>query len=104
MRYHWSQGVGHTYSHGTNFEVQPESTLAHADQHETNDDDDNQIQSQHPPVGDGDKDDPDPDDPELAMEERENEDLGPEPDELDGGDPAFQAEPDDDNEFSMYYM
>lgn len=105
MRYHWSLGIGHAYSHVDN-SVQPESTLAHKD-HRTllDENDDGSDEVIHPTTDyDLDENDPDPDDPELAMDERENEDLGPNPDGGDDDHIGFGEEQDGDDLFETYFM
>lgn len=101
MRYHWSLGIGHTYSHRTDFKVQTEPGLSHTDDIIIDIDEDDPTvggQDLSAPVNavEVDEEDPNPDDPELTMDERENEDLGPEPDEERDD---FRGESDDEGEY-----
>lgn len=103
MRYHWSLGIGHTYSHGTNVNQNrghhtslQESVEPHHEEAGSNDAD-----KHSGPAILEEEEDPDPDDPELAMDERENEDLGPEQEEwIDDN----HFEESDDELFEMYFL
>lgn len=110
MRYHWSLGIGHTYSHVS----LPQSTTLddnngeratggneNTREGESGRDDAQAGNTEEDPVEPHDFDDPDSDDPELAMDERENEDLGPE--DWDRDDAGLGAESDDEV-FEMYFM
>lgn len=105
MRYHWSLGIGHTYSHGTESDsnntdhpTEPESELLHYEEGM------GEIIDEGPePVMPSEEEEPDPDDPELAMDERENEDLGPELDNFENYD-DLRLEAESDEIFEMYYM
>lgn len=116
MRYHYSLGIGHTYSHGTASNKEP-TTIDEVNSHANPESDllpdgvgcDSNINettiNEEPevPILGIEENDPDPDDPELMMEDRENEDLGPEldselrDDNIDGRDL-------DDDLFEMYYL
>lgn len=88
MRYHWSMGVGHTYSHAQSFQtditwaqddgnVTPQlisssigSTTATRANQEI-------VDQSYPAIQAEDNDEePDPNDPQLVLDEQENEDLG----------------------------
>lgn len=108
MRYHWSLGIGHTYSHGSISLPQTTSYDDNTREGETGGDantGEGASGGDDPQIGntkeDQDDDDPDSDDPELAMDERENEDLGPE--EWDRDDTGLGADSDDEV-FQMYFM
>lgn len=102
MRYHWSLGVGHTYSHRSDSTQSEPPVLSYMDSIiDTKEGDHDPTVSEDPRALNEDEEDPDPDDPELVMDERENEDLGLEPE---WDDDHFGGEPDNDDEFQMYYM
>ncbi|KAF9456112.1 hypothetical protein BDZ94DRAFT_1276509 [Collybia nuda] len=112
MRYHWSLGIGHTYSH---YDETPPSLVPPAfrayDPTGTGTAEEEISITSNPQVVpmvaassdglDDFLDDPDPDDPELGMDEQENEDLGPE--EWDHAEIGHEGESDDEI-FEMYFM
>lgn len=115
MRYHYSLGIGHTYSHSTtsnketsisaevNSYADPESNFLPGVGSDSNIDE--TAINEEPEVAlQLEEKDPDPDDPELTMDDRENEDLGPELDsELRDDNVELGIELDDDL-FEMYYL
>lgn len=100
MRYHWSLGIGHTYSHGTNVKQSHHPSLESVEPHHEGAGLNDTDEHSGPAVLGGEEEDPDPDDPELAMDERENEDLGPEQEEW--MDDNFEES--DDELFEMYFL
>lgn len=87
MRYHWSLGIGHTYAHAQPSQTDifwpsgPDLVGNDSTSGVTNGVDptvgrDGQDQGPATQPPDCDKE-PDPDDPQLALEDRETEDLGP---------------------------
>lgn len=106
MRYYWSLGIGHTYSHGTNPNDETDHTTKPGDSELLHSEEDTgEIVDEDPGLimSYAEEEEPDPDDPALAMDERENEDLGPEPDNFQNDDDAG-LEAESDEVFEMYYM
>lgn len=111
MRYHHSLGIGHTYSHDTtstsigdisNY-TGPESDLLPGMGSDSNIDG-TPINEEPEAALQLEEEDPDPDDPELTMDDRENEDLGPELEsELRDDGVELGTELDDDL-FEMYFL
>lgn len=107
MRYHWSLGIGHTYAHGTPGTLQAEHELSIGIDEEEGGIDVDPLLEIDSGTGPDNKADiaaePDPDDPELALEERENEDLGID-DQYDAERLRHGGDLGDDELFEMYYM
>lgn len=106
MRYHWSLGIGHTYSHNNSSYARSEllelnQGVPHEVDHNTTAHtvDNEPLAAVGANDSQADEEDPDPDNPELAMEDRENEDLGSDDgqcdderlNELDGDDELFRT-------------
>lgn len=124
MRYHWSLGIGHTYSHNPSTAASssesPGPSTAHDSTASTSNSmdvdgnhDGNTTVDNHdegPEFNDDEETGIEPQaglyDPSLTiMEDRENEDLGGESDDGEGQFYAFgNAHEDDDDLFEAYYM
>lgn len=110
MRYHWSLGIGHTYSHANGLYPGSHPAASAPDNntasHEVENDmavDANDTGDLRPAVDQADEEDPDSDDPELAMDDRENEDLGSDDGEQ-WDDERFNESDHDDELFQTYHM
>lgn len=106
MRYHWSLGIGHTYSHTNNPDSQSlTNTVMEMYSMGPNEEDDTMADTGDiatvTPNNQADEEEPDPDDPEFTMDDRENEDIG-----SDGeyDDERFNSDQEDDELYRTYYM
>lgn len=115
MRYHWSLGIGHTYSHNnlnTLHSGDPSVDILRLYPAAENSNKDISNEAENGMDVDasnadgangviGDEEDPDSDDPEFAMDDRENEDLGSDDD---WDDERFNQSDHDDELFRTYHM